>query len=184
MREPFIFIATNRLKEGKLDAETGASLGASEFIEKDEPRLIAFNEYVNEEGTEVGVVQVHRDARSMEFHMNTVAEKCCARLCRNARRDHEHPGLRPAERRHSRDAESTGRGGRAAGRQAPSPRRVHTRADGLSARGNHEPPHLGCDLPRRAATVIDGLECALLSMLSSRALCSVAAHRPCCCRRP
>jgi hypothetical protein len=72
--EPFIFIATNRLKEGKLDAERERVSGLVEFIEKNEPRLIAFNEYVNEEGTEVGVVQVHRDARSMEFHMNTVAE--------------------------------------------------------------------------------------------------------------
>jgi hypothetical protein len=72
--EPFIFIATNRLKEGKLDAERERVSELAEFIEKDEPRLIAFNEYVNEEGTEVGVVQVHRDARSMEFHMNTVAE--------------------------------------------------------------------------------------------------------------
>jgi hypothetical protein len=72
--EPFIFIATNSLKEGKLDAERERVSGLVEFIEKNEPRLIAFNEYVNEEGTEVGVVQVHRDARSMEFHMNTVAE--------------------------------------------------------------------------------------------------------------
>jgi hypothetical protein len=72
--EPFIFIATNRLKEGKLDAERERVSGLVEVIEKNEPRLIAFNEYVNEEGTEVGVVQVHRDARSMEFHMNTVAE--------------------------------------------------------------------------------------------------------------
>jgi hypothetical protein len=72
--EPFIFIATNRLKEGKLDAERERVSGLVEFIEKNEPRLIAFNEYVNEEGTEVGVVQVHREARSMEFHMNTVAE--------------------------------------------------------------------------------------------------------------
>ena len=59
MPEPFIFIATNRLKEGKLDAERERVSGLVEFIEKNEPRLIAFNEYVNEEGTEVGVVQVY-----------------------------------------------------------------------------------------------------------------------------
>ena len=75
MPGPFIFIATNRLKEGKLEAERERVSGLVEFIEKNEPRLIAFNEYVNEEGTEVGVVQVHGDARSMEFHMNTVAER-------------------------------------------------------------------------------------------------------------
>ena len=35
----------------------------------------AFNEYANEEGTEVGVVQIHPDAGSMELHMEVVAER-------------------------------------------------------------------------------------------------------------
>jgi hypothetical protein len=75
MSGPFIFIATNRLKEGKLEEERKRVPGLSDFIEANEPRLIAFNEYVNEEGTEVGVVQVHPDADSMEFHMNVVREQ-------------------------------------------------------------------------------------------------------------
>ena len=75
MSGPFIFIATNRLKEGMLEDERERVPGLVEFIQENEPRLLAFNEYGNEEGTEVGVVQVHRDAESMEFHMKTVAEK-------------------------------------------------------------------------------------------------------------
>jgi hypothetical protein len=75
MSGPFIFIATNRLKEGRLDDERKRVPGLSDFIEANEPRLIAFNEYVNEEGTEVGVVQVHPDADSMEFHMQVVRER-------------------------------------------------------------------------------------------------------------
>lgn len=46
-----------------------------DFIEANEPRLIAFNEYLSEDGTEVGVVQVHPDADSMEFHMGMVRER-------------------------------------------------------------------------------------------------------------
>ena len=46
-----------------------------DFIEANEPRLIAFNEYASEDGAEVGVVQVHPDAESMEFHMQVVAER-------------------------------------------------------------------------------------------------------------
>jgi hypothetical protein len=34
-----------------------------EFIQENDARLLAFNEYGNEEGTEAGVVQLHRDAR-------------------------------------------------------------------------------------------------------------------------
>jgi hypothetical protein len=56
MPGPFIFIATNRLR----------------------PRLIAFNEYANEEGTEVAVVQIHPDADSMLSHMELIAERAAS----------------------------------------------------------------------------------------------------------
>jgi hypothetical protein len=72
---PFIFIATNRLKPGKLDDERARVPGLVDFVEANEPQLIAFNEYVNEEGTEVAVVQVHPDVDSMAFHMQVVAER-------------------------------------------------------------------------------------------------------------
>jgi hypothetical protein len=75
MSGPFIFIATNRLKPGKLDDERARVPGLVDFIEANEPQLIAFNEYANEEGTEVAVVQVHPDADSMAFHMKVVAER-------------------------------------------------------------------------------------------------------------
>ena len=72
---PFIFIATNSLKPGKLEAERERVPGLVEFIQANEPRLIAFNEYANDEGTEVAVVQVHPDADSFEFHMQAVRER-------------------------------------------------------------------------------------------------------------
>jgi hypothetical protein len=75
MSSPFIFIATNRLKAGKLDRERERVPGLVEFIEASEPRLIAFNEYVSEAGDEVSVVQIHPDAASMEAHMGIVRER-------------------------------------------------------------------------------------------------------------
>jgi hypothetical protein len=72
---PFIFIATNRLKPGALDDERRRVPGLVEFIEANEPRLLAFNEYVNEAGDEVTVVQVHPDAASMEAHLGIVADR-------------------------------------------------------------------------------------------------------------
>lgn|SRR5487761_663461 len=69
MAGPFIFIATNRLKAGKLEAERRRVPGLVDFIEANEPRLLAFNEYADAEGTEVGVVQVHPDAASFEYHI-------------------------------------------------------------------------------------------------------------------
>ena len=75
MSGPFIFIATNRLKAGKLDDERTRVPGLVDFIEANEPRLIAFNEYVNEAGDEVTVVQIHPDTASMEAHMGIVRER-------------------------------------------------------------------------------------------------------------
>src|SRR5260370_16469646 len=46
-----------------------------ELIEANEPRVIAFNEAANEEATEVGVVQIHPDTDSFEFHMDVVRER-------------------------------------------------------------------------------------------------------------
>jgi hypothetical protein len=75
MPGPFIFIATNKLKEGKLEDEKRRVPELSDFIEANEPRLIAFNEYADEDGSEVAVVQVHPDSDSMEFHMDVVRER-------------------------------------------------------------------------------------------------------------
>jgi len=75
---PFIFIATNRLKPGKFGDERARVPGLVEFIEAKELKLLAFNEYANERGAEVAVVEVHPDADSMAFHMEVVAERAAA----------------------------------------------------------------------------------------------------------
>jgi hypothetical protein len=75
---PFIFIATNRLMPGKLDAEKERVPGLVDFVRSNEPRLIAFNEYASADGSEVAVVQVHSDAASMAFHMEVVAERAAS----------------------------------------------------------------------------------------------------------
>src|ERR1700687_5768163 len=90
MSGPFIFIATNRLKTGKLEAERQRVPGLADFIEANEPRLMAFNDYVNDEGTEVAVEQVHPDTDSFEFHMGWSVS---APLARTARRSTRRPAF-------------------------------------------------------------------------------------------
>ena len=74
MSEPFIFIGTHTIKEGKLEDFKKSCGELVEVVEANEPRLIAFNLYVNQDGTEVTVVQVHPDADSMLFHMQVARE--------------------------------------------------------------------------------------------------------------
>jgi NAD-dependent oxidoreductase involved in siderophore biosynthesis len=75
MSPPLIFIATNRLKPGALDAERARVPELSSFIEATEPRVLAFNEYANEDGTEVAVVQIHPDVASLQNHVGVIRER-------------------------------------------------------------------------------------------------------------
>jgi hypothetical protein len=72
---PLIFIATNKLREGALDAERRRVPGFVEFIEANEPQLLAFNEYLDAERGEVTIAQVHPDAASMALHLGLVRER-------------------------------------------------------------------------------------------------------------
>ena len=74
MSEPFIFIGTHTISEGKLEDFKKQWRELLDVVEVKEPRLIAFNAYVNEDGTELTVVQVHPDAASMELHMQVARE--------------------------------------------------------------------------------------------------------------
>jgi hypothetical protein len=62
MAAPFIFINSFAIKEGKLGDFRQFLQEFLKIIEANEPRLLALNAYVNEDGTEVTFVQVHPDA--------------------------------------------------------------------------------------------------------------------------
>jgi hypothetical protein len=74
MPGPIVFVVTNRLKEGALEAERRRVPGLVDFVEREEPQVIGFNEYVNEAGDEATVVQIHPDAASLEKHMSVIAD--------------------------------------------------------------------------------------------------------------
>jgi hypothetical protein len=57
---------------GKLEAERQRVPVWIQFIHSNEPRLIAFHEYLSQDGTEVEYVQVHPDTDSFENHMRVV----------------------------------------------------------------------------------------------------------------
>jgi quinol monooxygenase YgiN len=74
MSQPFIYIGTYTVKAGKLDQCRKQLQELARVVEANEPRLVAFNVFGDEQGSRVSVVQVHPDAASMEHHMKVVAE--------------------------------------------------------------------------------------------------------------
>ena len=69
MSEPIIYIDQSEIREGKLEELKTAMNELVELIEANEPQLIAYNLYFNEDGTRMDVVHLHRDSASLEFHM-------------------------------------------------------------------------------------------------------------------
>jgi len=75
MSGPFIYIGTYTIKSGQLEEARKRCAGeVIDLVEANEPRLIAFNIFFDEQGSKLSVVQVHPDSDSMEFHMKLISE--------------------------------------------------------------------------------------------------------------
>lgn len=83
MIDPFIFIQTAPIKDGMLDSYRQDIQETVDLVQAEESRILHFASYVNAEGTEQTVVQVHPDADSMRFHMQVAAEHIRERGPRN-----------------------------------------------------------------------------------------------------
>lgn len=75
MAEPVVYVTTSRIKEGKIQEYQTFYAKLLKVIEENEPRLIAFHVFANEDGTEMTQIQVHPDTASMDDHMQVLAEK-------------------------------------------------------------------------------------------------------------
>ena len=74
MSGAFIYVGTTTIKPGKLEEARERLAEVIDFVETNEPRLIAFHAYLDEEGSKFTIVQVHPDSASMEFHMQVNAK--------------------------------------------------------------------------------------------------------------
>ena len=82
MAEPFIYVGTLGIKEGKLEEVKRSWQAVVEVVEEHEPQMIAFHAFVNEDGTEMTVIQVHPDAASMDSHLELLRDRLGEQLTR------------------------------------------------------------------------------------------------------
>jgi len=66
---PLLYVDTSEVREGALEEVKGAIKELAAFIEANEPRLIAYNVYLSEDGSQMTVVHLHRDTSSLEYHL-------------------------------------------------------------------------------------------------------------------
>jgi quinol monooxygenase YgiN len=69
MSQAILYVDTSEIQEGKLEELKAAMNELVEFVEANEPRLLAYNVYLNEDSTQMTVVHLHSDSASLEFHM-------------------------------------------------------------------------------------------------------------------
>ena len=70
MGDPLVYIDTSAIRPGMLDQVTTALDDLVAFIEANEPQLMAYGAYVNDDGTQMTVFHVHVDSASLEFHLD------------------------------------------------------------------------------------------------------------------
>ncbi len=64
-----VYVDTSDVREGALDELKPAMKELVDFVEANEPRIIAYNVYLSDDGTRMPVVHVHPDSDSLEYHM-------------------------------------------------------------------------------------------------------------------
>jgi quinol monooxygenase YgiN len=69
---PLISVTKARIKEGRLEDFKQFVKKLVENLEAREPQLIAYNVFLNEDGTEMTSIQVHPNAASMDSHMKVL----------------------------------------------------------------------------------------------------------------
>ena len=74
MTGPLIYVGTYTVKPGNQEEARQRLAELVDFVETNEPRVIAFNAYLDRDGTTVSIIQVHPDSASMEFHMQVNAK--------------------------------------------------------------------------------------------------------------
>jgi hypothetical protein len=69
MANVILYIDVSDVREGALEELKRAMGRLVDFVEANEPRLIAYNVYFSDDGARMTVVSVHPDSASLEHHM-------------------------------------------------------------------------------------------------------------------
>lgn len=67
---PLVYVDTSDVREGALEELKGAIKELVEFIDANEPQLIAYSVYLSDDGSQMTVVHVHADSASLDYHLD------------------------------------------------------------------------------------------------------------------
>ena len=70
MGHPLVYIDTSAIRPGMLEQVKAALGDLVAFIEANEPQLMTYGAFINDDGTQMTVFHVHVDSASLEFHLD------------------------------------------------------------------------------------------------------------------
>jgi quinol monooxygenase YgiN len=70
MSHPLTYIDTSDVRNGALEELKEAIRELAEFVDANEPGLIAYNVYFSDDGRQMTVMHVHADSASLDYHMD------------------------------------------------------------------------------------------------------------------
>ena len=75
MEEPIVYVDTSEVRTGRLNDLKLAMGDLVRFVDANEPRLVAYNVYFNEDGTRMTVLHISPDSAALEHHMRVAGAK-------------------------------------------------------------------------------------------------------------
>ena len=69
MSDAIVYLDTSNVRDGALEELKAGMKELVDFVEANEPRIIAYNIYFSDDGTRMTVVHVHPDSASLESFM-------------------------------------------------------------------------------------------------------------------
>jgi hypothetical protein len=75
MSQPIVYVDTSEVRAGRLDELKAAMKDLTEFVEANEPQLIAYHVYFSDDGTRMTVLHINRDSASLRAHLAIAGPK-------------------------------------------------------------------------------------------------------------
>lgn len=70
MSDPIVYVDTSDIRDGKLEELKPAMRELSAFVEANNPHIISYHFFLDEQAARMTVVAVHPDSAALEFHMD------------------------------------------------------------------------------------------------------------------
>ena len=66
--KPLVYVDRSEIRTGKLEELRGAIADLAAFVAANEPQIVSYAAFIDDDGEQLMIVHVHRDAASLERH--------------------------------------------------------------------------------------------------------------------